>query len=61
MLGSRSEAVPVIMVERRSRFILNGKVGRRFADLVRDTIIRLLSPRRGKLMTVTADNGTSSS
>ncbi len=58
VIGSRSGAALVTLVERRSRFTLIGKVGRRFADLVRDTIIRLLGPHRGKLMTVTADNGT---
>lgn len=58
VIGSRSGAALVTLVDRRSRFTLIGKVGRRFADMVRDTIIRLLGPHRGKLMTVTADNGT---
>jgi len=58
VIGSRSGAALVTLVDRRSRFTLIGKVGRRFADLVRDSIIRLLGPHRGKLMTVTADNGT---
>jgi len=58
VLGSRSGAALVTLVERKSRFTLIGKVGRRFADLVRDTIIRLLGPHRGKLFTATGDNGS---
>ena len=57
VLGSRRGAALVTIVERKSRFMLIGKVERKYADLTRQTIIRLLGRHRGKLHTLTADNG----
>ncbi len=58
VIGRQGGAALVTLVERKSRFTLIGKVQRRYADLVRDSIIELLGDHRGKLCTITADNGT---
>jgi IS30 family transposase len=58
LLGGRRGAAVVTLVERKSRYTLLGKVGRRFADHVRDAILGLLRPHRGKRHTLTLDNGS---
>lgn len=58
VIGRQGGAALVTLVERKSRFTLIGRVERRYADLVRDSIIGLLEDHRGKLCTITADNGT---
>ncbi len=57
IIGTRRGAALVTLVERKSRYTLTGKVERRYADLVRETIISLLAEHEGKLYTMTADNG----
>lgn len=58
VLGSRRGAALVTLVERKSRFTLIGKVERKYADLTRQTIIKLLGRHRDKLHTLTGDNGS---
>ncbi len=57
VLGRRRSAALVTLVDRKSRFILIGKVERKYADLTRQTIVKLLERHHGKLNTLTADNG----
>jgi len=47
----------VTLVERSKRFLLVGQVLRKQADLVHDEMLRLLSPYRAWLRTITYDNG----
>lgn len=44
-------------MERKSIYTLLGKVERKKADLVADTEIRLLSPFKDRVHTITKDNG----
>jgi IS30 family transposase len=51
-------AALVTLAERKSRFTLIGKVPRKTAHHVSQTMIRLLTPYTGKVLTITSDNGS---
>ena len=57
IVGKNHHQAIVSLTERKSRFALLGKVNRRKADLVGDTVIDLLQPYSSSLHTITADNG----
>jgi len=57
IIGKGHKGAIVSLVERKSIYTLLGKVKRKKADLVADTEIRLLSPFKDKVYTITKDNG----
>jgi IS30 family transposase len=48
----------VILVERRSGYLLAARLPRLSAQLTQAAMIRLLKPRRGAVQTITLDNGS---
>jgi len=57
IIGKGHKGAIVSLVERKSIYTLLGKVERKKADLVADMEIRLLSPLRDRVHTITKDNG----
>ena len=57
IIGKGHKGAIVSLVERKSIYTLLGKVERKKAALVADTEIRLLSPFKDKVHTITKDNG----
>ncbi len=57
IIGKGHKGAIVSLVERKSIYTLLGKVERKKADLVADMEIRLLSPFRDRVHTITNDNG----
>jgi IS30 family transposase len=57
IIGKGHKGAIVSLVERKSIYTLLGKVERKKADLVADTEIRLLSPFKDRVHTITKDNG----
>ena len=57
IIGKGHKGAIVSLVERKSIYTLLGKVERKKADLVADTEIRLLSPFKDQVHTITKDNG----
>jgi len=57
MLGSKNKDVMVTLTERKSRFVLVGKVKARTAQAVRSQICTLLLPIKDKVHTLTSDHG----
>lgn len=57
IVGKGHRQAIVTLTERKSRFALLRKVGRRTADRVGDAVIELLRPATDRLHTLTADNG----
>jgi len=57
IIGKGHKGAIVSLVERKSIYTLLGKVERKKAELVADTEIRLLSPFKDKVHTITKDNG----
>ncbi|TLS76913.1 IS30 family transposase [Mariprofundus erugo] len=57
IIGKGHKGAVVSLVERKSMFICLAKVGRKTARLVADAEIRLLSPLKEKVHTITKDNG----
>lgn len=57
IIGKQHQQAIVTLLERKSRFVLLGKVAHRSAEQVRQTIVELLRPFLDKLKTMTGDNG----
>jgi IS30 family transposase len=57
MLGSKHKDVMVTLTERKSRFVLVGKVKERTAQAVQSQICTLLLPIKDKVHTMTSDHG----
>jgi IS30 family transposase len=57
IVGKGHRQAIVTLTERKSRFALLRKVGRRSADLVGEAVIDLLQPFSEHLFTITGDNG----
>jgi len=57
IIGKGHKGAVVSLVERKSIYTLLGRVERKKADLVADTEIRLLSPLKDRVHTITKDNG----
>ena len=57
IIGKGHKQAIVTLTERKSRFALLGKVPKRTADLVANTVVQLLRPFQDKSETVTGDNG----
>lgn len=57
IIGKGHKGAVVSLIERKSQFIRLAKVERKTAKLVADAEIRLLSPIREKVHTITKDNG----
>jgi IS30 family transposase len=57
ILGKQHQKAIVTLTERRSRFALLGKVSKRSAEQVRETLVQLMHPFLDKLETMTGDNG----
>jgi len=57
IIGKGHKGAIVSLVERKSIYTLLGKVERKKADLVADMEIRLLSPLKDRVHTITKDNG----
>jgi IS30 family transposase len=57
LLGKGHRQAIVTLTERKSRFTLLRKVDQRTADQVGDAVIEVLQPVKGRLYTLTADNG----
>ena len=57
IIGKKHHQAIVTLTERKSRFALLGKVDRRTAELVSQTVIDLLQPFAGRSHTLTGDNG----
>lgn len=57
IIGKGHKGAVVSLVERKSQFICLAKVDRKTARLVADAEIRLLSPLKEKVHTITKDNG----
>src|SRR6266540_1045206 len=57
MLGSKHKDVMVTLTERKSRFVLVGKVKERTAQAVQSQICTLLLPIQDKVHTMTSDHG----
>jgi len=57
IIGKGHQQAIVSLTERKSRYTLIQKVTRKTAQCVSDAIIRLLSPLRDQIMTLTSDNG----
>jgi IS30 family transposase len=57
VIGKGHKGAIVSLVERKSIYTLLGKVERKKADLVADMEIRLLSPLKDRVHTITKDNG----
>ena len=57
IIGKNHKGVLLSIVERKSKFTLIRKVQRKQADLVAEAAIHLLQAYKGKVLTITADNG----
>lgn len=57
VIGKNHQGALVTIVDRKSRYLLMGKVENNTSELVSDTILRLLKPIRGSIKTLTSDNG----
>jgi len=57
IIGKGQRQAIVTLTERKSRFALLGKVPRRSAELVAETVVQLLRPFQDKSETITGDNG----
>lgn len=57
IIGKKHKGALLSLVERKSKFTLIRKVSNKQADLVAEAAIDLLNPYRGKVLTITADNG----
>lgn len=57
IIGKGHQQAIVTLTERKSRFALLGKVPKRSAELVTQTVIQLLRPFQDKSQTMTGDNG----
>jgi IS30 family transposase len=57
LIGKGDQQAIVSLTERRSRYTLIGKVKRKTAQRVSQTIIRLLSRLTDQVLTLTSDNG----
>jgi IS30 family transposase len=57
MIGKRHQQVLVTLVERKSRYTLIRKVKRKTKTMVRHALIDLLTPWKGRVHTITKDNG----
>lgn len=57
LLGSKHKNVMVTLTERKSRFVLVGKVKERTAQAVQSQICTLLLPFKDKVHTLTSDHG----
>lgn len=58
IIGKQGQKAIVTLVDRFSKFTLMGEVGTKEAKPVSDQIIKLLTPFKDKVFTVTADNGS---
>lgn len=58
LIGKNRKGVLVTAVERKTKYTRIRHVSSRKADLVADTIIRMLRPFQDKVFTITVDNGT---
>lgn len=57
IIGKQHQQAIVTLTERKSRFALLGKVSKRSAEQVRESLVQLLRPFLDKLKTMTGDNG----
>ncbi|BCB71789.1 hypothetical protein HMEPL2_21400 [Vreelandella aquamarina] len=58
MIHGHKQSGLVILVERRSGYLLAARLPRLSAQLTQAAMIRLLKPRRGAVQTITLDNGS---
>ncbi|MDZ7316890.1 MAG: IS30 family transposase, partial [candidate division KSB1 bacterium] len=61
MIGKNHRGALITIVERKTRFTLIGRLPRRGAALLKNELVAMLSPYRGKVFTITADNGKENS
>lgn len=57
IIGKNHKGALLSIVERKSKFTLIRKLPKKQADLVAEAAINLLQPYKGKVLTITADNG----
>jgi IS30 family transposase len=57
IIGAKQKKAIITLVERKSRFCLLKKVDSKSAHLVADAVIRMLSPFKNLVHTITSDNG----
>jgi IS30 family transposase len=57
IIGKNHKGALLSIVERKSKFTLIRKLPKKQADLVAEAAIDLLQPYKGKVFTITADNG----
>ena len=57
LIGKNHKGALLSIVERKSKFTLIRKLSKKRADLVAEAAIHLLQPYKGKVLTITADNG----
>jgi IS30 family transposase len=57
IIGKRHKGALLTLVERKTKLTLIRKLPRKQADLVAEAAIDLLDPYKGKVLTITADNG----
>ena len=57
IIGKNHKGALLSIVERKSKFTLIRKLPKKRADMVAEAAIDLLQPYKGKLFTITADNG----
>jgi IS30 family transposase len=57
VIGKNQQGALVTIVDRKSRYLLMGKVDKKTSDLVGETILKLLTPHAGTIRTLTSDNG----
>ena len=57
IIGKNHQGALVTVVERKSKFAVIGHVKRKTAQGVKEEQIKLLSPHKGRVITITKDNG----
>ncbi|MDZ7315587.1 MAG: IS30 family transposase, partial [candidate division KSB1 bacterium] len=61
MISKNHRGALITIVERKTRLTLIGRLPRREAALLKNELAAMLSPYRGKVFTITADNGKENS
>lgn len=57
IIGRNQKGALVTMVERKTKFVVIGRVSRKKADMVKDVTVDIMLPHKKKVLSITGDNG----